>query len=413
MSSAIEKYQISISEDRIADLNSRLDNALFPDELDAASWDLGAPLAHIKRLTHYWRNDFSWRKAEQNLNALPHFVTPIQCEGYETLKVHFLHKQSSVQGAIPLIFVHGWPGNFLEVTKIIDKLTEPEDGGVAFDVVAPSLPNYAFSEGSQKRGFSIDQYAETCHKLMIRLGYDQYVTQGGDWGYNITRALSIMYPKHAKATHFNMDVGQQPTFFNTPLLAIEDAVKPLTDRERQGIDRNEWFRKEGFGYNLLQSTKPQTIGYALADSPVALLAWIYEKLHDWTDGYPWTDEEVCTWISIYWFSTAGPAANVRIYYETGRSGFWGKRLTRLQLRAWQSGVKVGISHFPRDISVLRSTWTRTVGNCVFEKEHASGGHFAAWERPNEIVDDLRTMFGKGGGAYGVVDGKSGYLSARL
>lgn len=210
-----------------------------------------------------------------------------------------------------------------------------------------------------------------------------------------------------------MDVGAQPTLLNTPLLAIEDAVKPLTDRERQGIDRTEWFRKEGFGYNLLQSTKPQTIGYALADSPVALLSWIYEKLHDWTDAYPWTDEEICTWISIYWFSTAGPAANVRIYYETGRSGFWGKRLTRLQLRSWQPGVKVGISHFPRDISVLRSTWTRTVGNCVFEKEHESGGHFAAWERPNEIVDDLRTMFGKGGGAYGVVNGKSGYLNARL
>lgn len=179
MSTAIESYRISIPDERIADLNSRLDNARFPDELEAAEWDLGAPLGDVKRLTEYWRNSFSWRKAEERLNNLPHFVTPIQCDGYETLKIHFLHKKSNVKGAIPLIFVHGWPGNFLEVTKIIDQLTSPADGKVAFDVVAPSLPNYGFSEGSQKRGFSIDQYAETCHKLMLRLGYDEYVTQGG------------------------------------------------------------------------------------------------------------------------------------------------------------------------------------------------------------------------------------------
>lgn len=220
--------------------------------------------------------------------------------------------------------------------------------------------------------------------------------------------MSILYPDHAKATHLNMDVGQAPEFLKNPLLAAENVLAPLTQREKDGVARSDWFKREGFGYNLLQRTKPQTIGYALADSPVALLAWIYEKLHDWTDSYPWTDEEICTWISIYWFSTAGPAANVRIYYEYGRSGFWGKRLSPRQIISWVSNVKIGISHFPRDISVLRSTWTRTAGNCVFEKEHTSGGHFAAWERPKEIVEDLREMFGKGGGAYNVVSGRSGY-----
>ncbi|KIW89436.1 uncharacterized protein Z519_09592 [Cladophialophora bantiana CBS 173.52] len=405
----IKPYQISISDSRIQELNSKLDNARYPNELGSAGWDMGVPLSDIQRLTKFWRREFSWRKAEAKLNELPHFITPIQCEGYESLKIHFLHKKSAVKGAIPLLFVHGWPGNFLEVTKIIDLLSSHTQGRVSFHVVAPSLPNFGFSEGTEKRGFSVEQYAETLHKLMLRLGYDQYVTQGGDWGYHIARALSALYPQHCRATHFNMDVGTRPSLFTHPCLFISSLFHRLTQREKQGISRTAWFDREGFGYNLLQSTKPQTIGYALADSPVALLAWIYEKLHDWTDGYPWTDDGICTWLSIYYFSTAGPASSCRIYYEMGRSGSWGTRLSRDQLRAYQSnGVKVGISHFPRDIHVLRSSWTRTVGDVVFERDHERLGHFAAWERPEDIVGDVREMFGRGGGAYGVVQGRNGY-----
>ncbi|KAK5189328.1 hypothetical protein LTR99_008699 [Exophiala xenobiotica] len=391
MSSGIQPYTISIPESQIRELNDRLDLAKFPDELDDAQWDLGAPLNDVQRLTKHWRHDFNWRKTEQKLNELPHFVTSIQAEGYENLKIHFLHKKSNRKDAIPLLFVHGWPGNFLEATKIFDSLTSVENGQVSFDVVAPSLPNYGFSEGSKKRGFAMEQYAETLHKLMLRLGYTQYVTQGGDWGWFVTRTISKLYPQHCKATHFNMDVGQAPSFLKNPLLAAEAALKPLSEREQQGITRTEWFDKEGFGYNLLQSTKPQTLGYGLTDSPVAILAWIYEKLHDWTDNYPWTDDEVCT-----------------IYYEMDRQGPWGERLTRAQLKSWLPGVKIGYSHFPRDIHVLPSTWTRTLGNVVFEKDHSSGGHFAAWECPMDIVADVREMFGKGGGAYAVVEGKTGY-----
>lgn len=177
------------------------------------------------------------------------------------------------------------------------------------------------------------------------------------------------------------------------------------------MDRTEWFFKEGFGYNLEQSTKPQTLGYGLADSPVACLAWIYEKLHDWSDGYPWTDEEVCTWVSIYWFSAAGPAASLRIYYETthnvdGRQD----KLGFSRLRQWSPGVKLGFSHFPRDLEVRPSTWIRTLGDVVFEKRHESGGHFAAFERPEELVKDIRAMFGKRGGAFGAVQHRAGYES---
>jgi hypothetical protein len=220
-----------------------------------------------------------------------------------------------------------------------------------------------------------------------------------------------MYPQHCRATHLNMNTGSAPSFLTNPVLAAQHAVTPYTKREHDGRARSEWFMKQGYGYNVEQSTKPQTLGYALADSPVACLAWIYEKLHDWADAYPWTDDEICTWISIYWFSVAGPAASVRIYYETvhnvdGRPD----KLDHAKMQSWSPGVKLGFSHFPMDLMVLPSTWVRTQGETVFEKAHENGGHFAAWERPTWIVEDVREMFGKKGGAYNVIKGLTGYIS---
>ncbi|KAJ3562246.1 hypothetical protein NPX13_g8635 [Xylaria arbuscula] len=213
-----------------------------------------------------------------------------------------------------------------------------------------------------------------------------------------------------------MDQASPPEFLQNPLLAIQHAVTPYSERERKGQERSKWFQAEGRGYNLEQSTKPQTLGYALSDSPVSCLSWIYEKLHDWTDSYPWTDDDVCTWVSIYWFSTAGPAASTRIYYETVHtpnsppSASDGKpsAVSREMLRKPTPGVKLGYSHFPMDLAVLPRTWIHTLGNIVFERDHKDGGHFAAWERPEELVQDLRDMFGKGGGAFGCVKGATGY-----
>jgi pimeloyl-ACP methyl ester carboxylesterase len=293
-------FRISVPDSQISDLKDRLSRARFPDELDAAAWDLGSPLADVQRLARYWGEAFDWRRAEARLNEFPQFTTALQADGFEPLRIHFIHQRSSAPGAIPLLYVHGWPGSFYEGTKIIGPLAQGGGDGVpAFHVVAPSLPNYGFSEGSKKRGFAIAQYAEVFHKLMLRLGYDEYVTQGGDWGWAITRTLSLRYPRHVKAQHLNMDMGRPPSLLEHPRLAVEGAFTPYTEREKKGLARTRWFRERGMGYNNLQSTKPQTLGYALTDSPVALLAWIYEKLHDWTDSYPWTDDEICTWISIY------------------------------------------------------------------------------------------------------------------
>ncbi len=301
-------------------------------------------------------------------------------------------------------------------------------GSPAFHIVAPSLPNFGFSSGITKRGFGVDKYGETIHKLMLKLGYNEYskskpsyecvfnvvadvktslVTQGGDWGFSVTRSMGFQYPDHCKASHINLILASAPKFSKTPILALQHAISPYSARETDGLARTAWFDGEGFGYNMLQSTKPQTIGHSLADSPVALLSWIYEKLHDWTDKYSWTDDEILTWVSIYWFSTAGPAASVRIYYEATHP-LPQATMSTFTLREWVPRVKLGLAYFPRDIRVVPKTWGRTLGPVSYESEHEAGGHFATWEVPEAIAGDLKKMFQKQGPCFGIVEGKSGY-----
>ncbi|KAL8648184.1 MAG: hypothetical protein Q9210_005136 [Variospora velana] len=398
----IEPFTVSIPDNQLEALSQKLATTTFPNELDGAGSDYGAPLADIKRLAKFWREKYDWRTAETKINELPNFKTLIEVDGFPSLDIHFVHQKSAIDGAIPLLFVHGWPGSFLEVEKILPLLTSSTTP--SFHVVAPSLPNFGFSTAVNKRGFSLPQYAETCHQLMLKLGYTHYVTQGGDWGSHITRTMCLLYPDHVRAAHINMILGRAPTLFSNPILYLQHKFSPYNTRESRGVDRNAWFQQEGKGYQHEQATKPQTLGYALADSPVGLLAWIYEKLRDWTDDYPWTDDEILTWVSIYWHSTAGPAANLRIYYESAKDTRFGTARTTPYIPT----VPLGISHFPRELTVMPKTWGRTMGPVVFESEKDHGGHFAAHECPEELVRDLRQMFGKGGGAEGVVEGKNGY-----
>ena len=258
-----------------------------------------------------------------------------------------------------------------------------------------------------QKGFAIPQYAEACHKLMLALGYTEYVTQGGDWGSYITRAIGRAYPKHCRATHINMASASFPKP-NQPLLFLQFLFTPFTPAERVRLRRMKNVLEDGWGYFKIQSTKPQTIGYSQADSPAGLLAWIYEKLHAWTDRYPWTDDEILTWVSIFSFSRAGPAAPSRIYYEAMHD----MQRSLVDTHTWLPEVKLGISYFPGEILNTPKLWANTMGPVVFQKEHEKGGHFAAWERPEAMVSDLRAMFGKTGGAYGVVKGRSGYSENR-
>ncbi|KAH9066052.1 Alpha/Beta hydrolase protein [Lactarius deliciosus] len=396
-----QPFQIAVSDDALALLKRKLDDTRLPDEVNAAEWAYGTPLADIKRLVSRWKDGYDWRTHERKLNALPMFTRPITVDGFGELSVHYVHQKSAAKGAIPLLFVNGFPGSTLEVTKVLPLLTAVSADHPSFHVVAPSLPGYAWSEGVLEKGFHGKHYAELFNKLMISLGYTEYVTQGGNWGNILTLTTASLYgPKHVKASHTNLPMSDPPKLFKNPIVLLKCLIMSFTSREREAAARTRDFFENRVGYSAIQSTKPQTLGYSLADSPVGLLAWVYEKLVTWTDAYPWTDDEVLTWISIFWFSRAGPAASVRLYYELTRTG----ELINFP----KTTVPVGLSFFPKELVRYPKVLLRSKGNIVFESEHEVGGHFAAYEQPEALVGDLRKMFGKSGPAAGVVPRCTGY-----
>ncbi|PHH60509.1 hypothetical protein CDD81_1599 [Ophiocordyceps australis] len=396
--SGVEPFKISVPEKALDALREKLAKASFPETVDFSDdWEYGAPQSHVQRLAKYWKDGFDWRAQEARLNAaLPQFTTEIDIDGFGPLRVHLVHKESSRPGSIPLLFCHGWPGSFIEVVKVLPLLVDPAEGP-SFHVVAPSLPNFGFSHVVKKRGFGIPQYAECMHKVMAKLGYNKYVTQGGDWGAIITRMMGVLYPEHCLASHVNFLVVR-PSIPQYLTLALTHAFKWCTgwhsQLERGRLARSFWYLTQGSGYMMVQANQPANIGLAFADSPVALLAWVYEKLHNWTDEYPWTDDEVLTWISIYQFSTAGAAASVRIYYEAYHS----QRDTTMKCARYVPRVPLGISYFPKDLLAPPRDVGRAAGPVVFEAEHDQGGHFAAYECPQQLCKDIGAMFGPEGGA---------------
>lgn len=228
--------------------------------------------------------------------------------------------------------------------------------------------------------------------------------QGGDIGYTIARMIAMKYgPKHCKAHHINSAAPAEPTAESFPELYKQVQDTPLSGGEIAALQRAQWFGTEGNGYYRIQATRPQTVSYSMTDSPVGLLSWMYEKLHDWVDEYPWTDDEVLTWVSIYYFSTAGPAASNSLYYENDH-----REPPIFPAVQVYTDVPLGIARLPKDLVLLPKLWHHTMGPIVYEKEYPKGGHFAAWECPELLVDDLRLMFGRGGGAYSCVKGNSGY-----
>ncbi|KAI9464666.1 Alpha/Beta hydrolase protein [Boletus coccyginus] len=397
-------FTISVSDCKLELLRSKLELTTLPDELEDADWKYGVPLADIKRLVERWKSGYDWRKHEKDLNdELPMFTRDIDVDDFGALNIHYVHKKSAVTNAIPLLYCHGWPGSFLEVRKLLPLLTASSPDHPSFHVVALGLPGYGFSEAPRKQGFTIKHYAEVAHRLMLSLGYNEYVTQGGDTGYLVTRHMAMVYGgKYDKAWHTNTLIGQPPSPLREPLSFLAFLFTPWTAKEKEGLARTQWFLNRGSGYLAEHSTQPQTLGYSLADSPVGLLAWIYEKLRNWTDSYPWEDDEILTWISIYWFSRAGPTASLRIYFEV----FKGE--STLSIAPEYPGIPMAVSFFPKEIMVFPKAWIRRGNRIVAEFEHDSGGHFPAYEKPNELAHDLRKMFGKGGATYSVVPGKDGY-----
>ncbi|KAG2019346.1 hypothetical protein GB937_005260 [Aspergillus fischeri] len=414
--STITPFKIAVSDAQLQQIHQKLEQATFPDELDGAGWDMGVPVAEIRRLVTVWREQFDWRAQEQKLNEqLKQFTVRVAVARFGELDVHVVHHRSGNPRAVPLLFIHGWPGSFLEATKLIPLLTIDDGNGPAFDVIAPSLPNFGFSQGIQKKGFGLAQYAETLHNIMTTM-----VIQGGDWGSMIGRTMAQLYSQHIQAIHLNFIPVIPPYPWRRPLRFLQSLLTvPFSAKDRASLSSTLKYITRDNAYMRQQESRPQTLGYGLQDSPVGLLAWIYDKMHSWSDGYPWTDEEILTWVSVYYWSSAGPTASMRIYYEASvpnneaqdqKEQAETKSMTLGQVlgaRAPQN-VRFAVAQFRKELVMLPRAWYRDIGNVVRETEFERGGHFAAWEVPELLAADLKGFLGKGGPAYGAVADRDGY-----
>src|SRR5262245_59273438 len=377
-SDAVRPFKIHVDDSVLADLKQRLARTRFPGEIGGSSWAYGTNLAYLKDLVAYWRDKYDWRAAERRLNQFDQFTTTI-----DGLDIHFIHQRSRNANAMPIAVSHGWPGSIVEFTKIIPLLTDPAaHGGTAndaFHVVAISLPGFGFSGKPAERGYGPERIAGIVAKLMARLGYTRYGLQGGDWGSSISRFVAINDASHVAGLHLNFCLAGPPPGAKDP----NEGVTPA-ELERSRA-RGAFFDNER-GYFLEQSTKPQTIGYSLDDSPAGLAAWIVEKFRSWSDvdgvvEKKFTKDELLTNITLYWVTQSG-ASSARIYYENQRAKPPQKRVE----------VPTACAVFPKEISIAPRKWVEAQYNVTRWTEMPRGGHFAAMEEPDLLVDDVRAFF---------------------
>lgn len=375
---AIRPFTIRIPEAVLTDLRARLANARIPEPLQGDGWVHGTEIRYLRELVAYWRKGFDWRAQERRLNQFEQFTTTI-----DGLSVHFVHRRSKHAGALPLLITHGWPGSFVEFAKVIGPLTDPEAHGGnaadAFHVVMPSIPGFAFSEAPRDAGFDPARIAAMEAKLMARLGYTRYGVQGGDWGSIISTQIALQDGPHLAGLHLNMCFGAAPPG--------TDPNAGLTDGERERLKVRQVFQAEETGYQQIQGTKPQTLGVALNDSPVGLAAWIVEKFRTWCDcnGNPetvFTKDELLTNITLYWV-TQTAASSARIYYESRHAAPAAPR--RIE-------VPTACADFPKEIIWSPRRWLEPRFNITRWTEMPRGGHFAAFEQPQLLVDDVRAFF---------------------
>jgi len=374
---AIRPFRIQIPQTDLDDLNRRLDHTRWPDELPGVGWTYGVPVSYLMGLAEYWRTSYDWRTFESKLNEFPQFTTTI--DGQD---VHFLHVRSPEPEALPLIITHGWPGSIVEFMNIIGPLTDPVahggDPADAFHVIAPSMPGFGFSGPTRETGWDMSRIARAWAELMRRLGYERYGAQGGDTGAVISPMLGDIDSEHVVGVHVNGSLGF-PTGDPAELAGLnETELARLAGMQRQ--------MQDGAGYAIIQSTRPQTLGFGLADSPVGQLAWIVEKFKEWTDPVFELPEEavdrdqLLTNVSVYWL-TGTATSSARLYKEGQAS--WGQQAQR-------SEVPSGVAVFPGDVGI-RSIAERD-HNVVHWSEFERGGHFPAMEVPDLLVGDVRMFF---------------------
>jgi len=379
MTAEIRPFRIDIPEGELGDLRDRLRNTRWPESETVDDWTQGIPLAYLRELCGHWADSYDWRTTEARLNAHPQFLTEV-----DGLDIHFLHVRSPHADALPLIITHGWPGSVVEFEKAIGPLTDPvAHGGSAadaFHVVCPSLPGFGFSGKPTSTGWGVDRTASAWAELMARLGYDHYGAQGGDWGSAVTTQLGRSDPDHLVGIHLNMPVVSPSS------LSFEN----LTDTESAAIASMAHYQQSESGYSKQQSTRPQTVGYGLVDSPAAQCAWIVEKFWAWTDcdGHPehvLTRDELLDNVMLYWLPRTG-ASSARLYWESFESSFTSASGT--------IDVPTGCSIFPKEIIRISQRWAETRFTDIrYWNELDKGGHFAAFEQPEVYVGELRSFFG--------------------
>ena len=377
MSDAVTPFTLDVPEAQLDDLRRRLDATRWPERETVGDWTQGSPLSKVQALCDHWRHRYDWRRAEAKLNGLGQFKTEI-----DGLTIHFLHIRSPHPNALPLVLTHGWPGSVMEFMKVIGPLTDPTAHGGraedAFHVVAPSLPGYGFSDKPTDAGWGVPRIAQAWIALMARLGYSRWVAQGGDWGAAVTTAIGVARPAACAAIHVNM-----PLVFP----AAEDLKDP-TPAEQASLAAMQYYQDKDSGYSKQQTTRPQTLGYGLVDSPAGQAAWIYEKMWAWTDndGAPesaLTHDEMLDNIMLYWLPGTG-ASSARLYWES----FGVFASTELSL-------PVGVSIYPREIFRPSRRWAeKRMHDIIHWNELPKGGHFAAWEQPALFVKELRDCFAK-------------------
>jgi pimeloyl-ACP methyl ester carboxylesterase len=373
MSSEPQAFELNVEEDQLADLRTRLSRVRWPYEQPVSDWSQGIPLAYVQELCTYWAQHYDWRACEKKLNAAPQFQITI-----DGLDVHFLHARSPHPDALPLILTHGWPGSVREFLDLIEPLTNPPDPADAFHVVCPSLPGFGFSTAPKVAGWGIQRIAAAWSTLMETLGYTRYGAHGGDWGSVVSARLAAIEPNRVAGVHL-------PIPF-VDLAAEPDPEDSMNEFEKQGAAIGAEYAVSGTGYFVEQMTKPQTIGYGLADSPVSQLAWIIEKFHGWTDcaGHPENaiDRDVLLDnVMLYWLSNTGTSA-ARIYWES-----------LANLPQDKVTVPSGCSIFPKEmIRVPRARAETRLTDLRYWNELPKGGHFASLEQPDTFVDELRKFF---------------------
>jgi epoxide hydrolase len=377
----IRPFRIDIPQADLDDLRDRLARTRWPDELPGVGWTRGVPLGYLKELAGYWADGYDWPKQEARLNQFPQFTTTIDGQN-----IHFLHVRSPEPDALPLILTHGWPGSIVEFLNVIGPLTDPRahrgDPADAFHLVIPSLPGYGLSGPTHQIGWTTDRVATAWAELMARLGYQRYGAQGGDWGAFVAPQLGRIDPDHLVGVHLNA-----ATFGFIPFGPVDpEELASFTDAERARLERlNTSTAGPGNGYFEVQATRPQTLAYALTDSPVGQLAWIVERFKEWT----WAAEvpedavdrdQLLTNVMLYWL-TGTARSSAELYYENTHAGFSGQQ---------PGTTPTGVAVFAGDYAIRR--YAERTNHIVHWTEFDRGGHFAAMETPDLLVGDVRSFF---------------------